>query len=199
MGINHGKCLKCWKEVCRDEVMSRACLLELCKWFLEGREVWQSSGTALKTQDRKDKPGKWWWSHLTVRMFSAELKITRETVHFILTENVGLTKMWEDGSQEPHRWTNVTEVTIYQRRVAEQSNDWRQYMGVSIRYWHTRKKQSVSWKSPYWPLPKNPRMPKSKVKYKLISFMTTQGKGIDSLFHHGSLLTRLFIYKFWSV
>ena len=93
----------------QEHSLSRAQVFRWHKSFLEGREQVEDKPrvgrpSASKTDDSVERMRSLVRSdrRLTLRMISSELNLNQFTAHQILTRNLDMRKVRQDGSKEPH-------------------------------------------------------------------------------------------------
>ena len=181
------------------------------KYFLEGREQVEDEPRAgrtstAKTEDNVERVRSLVWSdrRLTLRMICSELNLNRFTVHQILTRDLDMRSVRQDGSKEPLDWAEGQSKGCV---CWSSGPPWEGSRILQSRYhrWWTMdfggtKRQRREWHSANSPRPKIARMSKSKIKSINICFFfffTVRGSSTRNLCHQNKLSIKLFIGSPW--
>ena len=177
------------QEVYGDETMSRSCVFEWHKWFKEGCEDVEddsrsgrhsTSRTADNVEHVKQMVHGDRW--LTVRMIADELEINRDSVWEIITEDLGMWKIYVkmvpkllDDEQKERRVEVCQDILEHLQtepdllqRVITGDESW------IFEYDLETKRQSLQWKCLSSPRPKA-RQSRPKIKLMLIAFFDVRG------------------------
>jgi len=173
-----------------DDAMSRAKAFHWHKMFSEGRTIAedeQLSGrpSTARTRDNTARVRELVRSNrrLTVRMIADEVKVNREAVRRILTEELGMGKICAKmvprnlTEQQRHARVSVCAELLEQveadaelmERVITGDESW------VFQYVPENKRQSLEWRSKGSPRSKKVRMSESKVKCMLVCFFDSMG------------------------
>ena len=190
LGKTPTEALKLLQEVYGDDTMSKTRLFEWHRRFKEGIEEVEddhrSGRTSTSRTDDNVEPVRRKVRgdcRLTVRMIACELDMNSERVWRIITEDLGMRKMYakmvprllNEGQKE--RRVQVCQDILEQletepnslKRVVTGDESW------IFEYDPLTKRQSLEWKSALSPRPKNARLFKSKTKVMLIAFFDVYG------------------------
>nr|APL98289.1 putative DD34D transposase [Bactrocera tryoni] len=178
------------KKVYGDQCLSRSNVHEWFKRFQEGREDLcddQKSGRpkSVITQNNIEKVQEFIKNEpkSSLRYMEMELNITKDSIHRILIDKLGLRKVCS--KFVPHKLTEEQKLLRIQHckdLIKESRKDINYKYSIvtgdetwCFQYDPETKRQSAEWKHPDEPSPKKSRLQKSKIKTMLICFYDSEG------------------------
>jgi transposase len=176
--------------VYRTEAVSRKSVYDWFKRFRDGKETTEDeprSGrpSTSRTPDTKERVRQMLTQdrRVSLRLLSEELGISKSTVHTIVREDLGKRKVCSlfvphtltDEQKAKRMETSGDFITMcdqnpsFLRSIVTGDETW------CYQYDPQSKRQSMEWRSPSSPRPKNSRLLKSKIKTMLIAFFDING------------------------